>query len=253
MKRLTMTVFAPASVLGVLLLAAPVASAAPITFFGEDLNPGLTVPPGGNANLARLEFLSNLAGGVGTETFEGFALGTGAPLNISFPGSTGNITATLAGPGAYGIENNAGGGGTGGAASVGRFNTTPGGSQFLEAAAGQNFTITFSSPIAAFGFFGTDIGDFSGQLTLALTQGGVVNIPIPHTVGGPNGSLLYWGFIDQVNTYTAIAFNTTQSVDRFGFDDMTVGDLGQVVPEPGTLTLVGLGLVGLCLRGRRRT
>ena len=66
-------------------------------FFGQDQSPNNMVPPGGMAATARANFLAALSGGVGTETFEGFATGTNLPLNLSFPGSSGSITATLTG------------------------------------------------------------------------------------------------------------------------------------------------------------
>ena len=84
-----------------MLLVSSATNAAPITFFGEDLGLGegtaLSLFP--NATAAEALFLSNLSGGVGTQDFEGFSAGTGAPLALTFPGSTGSITATLSGSG----------------------------------------------------------------------------------------------------------------------------------------------------------
>src|SRR5687768_8926972 len=88
-------------VIGALQLAVAPSMAAPITFFGEDLGLGeaTPLPAFPNALAARTDFLSNLSGGVGTENFESFANGADEPLAISFPGSTGSITATLNGNG----------------------------------------------------------------------------------------------------------------------------------------------------------
>jgi len=47
------------------------------------------------------------------------------------------------------------------------------GNQYFDT--GSVFTITFSTAIAAFGFFGVDIGDFGGQVTLTLTHLGAAN------------------------------------------------------------------------------
>lgn len=230
-----------------LLCGATSANAVFTSYFGEDLNPGFTVPVGGNAATARANFLGNLSGGVGNQDFESFAVGTGAPLALSFPGSSGAITATLNGTGL--VENNAGAGGSGGNA-FGRFATS--GSQYWEAT--QQFSIDFSTGISAFGFYATDIGDFGGQVTLTASNGVVTNLVIPNTINGPDGSLLFYGFTDTSNSYTSISFgNTAPGVDFFGFDDMVIGDLRQIVAsEPGAMALVGIGLLGMSLARRRR-
>lgn len=231
--------------LGTLLaLSAASAQATLVEFFGEDLSPGGTVPAAGNAATARQAFLAALTG-VGNEDFESAATGSiGAGLAISFPGSSGNITATLTGGGPGTINN---------FASSGRFATSP--TQYLKTDAGQAFNIAFSSGISAFGFYGTDIGDFGGQISLQLTGGSNPLLNVGNSTNAPDGSLLFYGFIDDADSYTNIAFSNSSGTDVFGFDDMVVGDAGQVAsgaPIPTTLALMGLGFAGIGFQRRRR-
>lgn len=224
------------------LFTAGVACATPVTFFGQDQNPGSSTA---NADAARASFMSYLASGVGTEDFEGVATGLYSSLPIAFPGSTGSITANLGGdlkvcPSSAGVTS----------CGYGRFATS--GSQYLQST-DSSFTLTFSKPISAFGFYGTDIGDISADLTLtlSLSGGGSQDFTL-NTSGSNDGNELFWGFIDPDVTYTAITFGNSQGgSDVFGFDDMTIGDIGQVtgnptgVPEPGALGMLGLGLLGM--------
>jgi hypothetical protein len=204
----------------VIVLALPfVAAAAPITFFGEDLGLGEDTPLSSwpNSDAAEAAFIAHLTG-VGMEDFETFADGTVAPLPITFPGS--GVTATLTGNGEVEVVP------VGSTNGYGRYATS--GTHYWESS--DVFTIGFDQPIAAFGFHGIDIGDFDGQVTLTLTNGTTITLTIPHTVSGSGGSVIYFGFYDTDNQYTAISFgNTAPGVDAFGFDDMRVGTIFQIV------------------------
>ena len=226
-------------------------------FFGTDTD-GSSTTRASNVNSAATaaSFLSGLTG-VGTESFESFGDGTSAPIMLSFPGAG---TAALTGSGSV-IEQGTGTDGNG------RYPVS--GSKFYQATSaaggGSTFRIDFSAPVAAFGFYGNDIGEFASQLSLSFSLlGGETQVwTLPYTAtNGINslrdGSLLYAGFIN-TQTFTSVSFLGTSSADTFGFDDMTIAAIEQVmppvmpaIPEPETWALLLAGLAGLGAVGRRR-
>ena len=240
MKRL-LGVLSMSLVLTGLLFAAP-SHALQMTFFGEDLGLGegtrLTSHP--FADDARTDFFSYLVG-VGTEDFESFSNGATSPLLVDF-GAAGS--ATLLGNGSIGNVPT-------GTNSFGRFPIS--GDQYWESSS-QLFALEFSDPVAAFGFYGIDFGDFNGEVMVTASNGVSTTYSIGHTVGAPGGSVLYWGVIDTDNLFTSITFsNSGSSADYFGFDDFSIGSREQVLPtpEPATMLLMGFGLIGLAGLRRR--
>jgi hypothetical protein len=214
--------------------------AAVLTFFGEDLGPLDANSPLPNSDAAQADFLSNLVG-VGTEDFEGIAVGTTAPVVLNF----GLDTATLNGDGYIRDDFPI--------SPAGRFPTS-GTHYWSTDSTANNFVIDFSVAQAAFGFYGTDVGDFAGQLLVTLLDGSTLDLTIPHTINAPNASAIYFGVIvtDPAEVFTSVAFAATSSDDYFGFDDMTIGRLSQVqVLEPSTFLLLGFGLAGVGLLRRK--
>ena len=235
-----------------LVQATPLITASDISF-GELLIPIPAQSTYGAPATARGEFLNKLNGTAGSHDFENNGIWNLAdtPLGVRFNnGTTGTganvIDATLAGTGQVGT------------ATGGRFNTTAGGSRFLQVSTGTEFTLSFSTAIAAFGFYGTDIGDFGGVLSLILTpwNGGpdeTLVVRPQSNQAAASGALLFYGFADMSSEYRRITFvslGTTSDQDFFGFDDLVVADRGQIrvpttppgVPEPGSLALAGLAL-----------
>jgi len=214
-----------------------IAYAAPMTFFGEDVNmtdpcPNDTDTPLRPATLpmsraAHDQFVSNLSG-VQTETFERYPPES-SPTNLLF----GSVTATLSGS----LVTKSVPTGT----LDGTYPTS--GNQFLlQFGAAGTFQVTFSLPQTAFGFFATDVGDGGAQLIVQFedTFGTVRSYNVPHSTSVPfacpniSGSALFYGVIDSSFPFVKVIFtNTFSSFDGFGFDDMSIGSTGPCSPLPG--------------------
>lgn len=219
-----------------ILLSAVVASAQISTpaqafqvFFGQD--PGLSkdtrLLSHADADAARDRFLSNLAD-VQTEDFENFNPGCNKDLSINLQNSA---IVALQGRGC--IFNH-----PTGTNGVGRYPIS--GNQYWETE--NNFSITFPQPITALGFYGVDIGDFFGELTLTLqTLSAATTLTIPNqlncldsSVSCMDGSVIYYGAIAQTpsEAFTSVIFtNIGQAGDFFEIDNLSIGWLNQVQPK----------------------
>ena len=224
-------------------------AAAPIVFFGENLTAGGAVT--GAPLAAHNEFVAVLNGAT-TETFESLS-GSGS-FFFSFNGGSGPIDTTL-----DSLDPNA-------PATIasapfqGLFATS--GTNFLVSAAEIQFL--FSSPVSAFGFYGTDMGDVGGKYVANFftAAGDVTSIEIPSTVTGPPGSaagaLVFFGVIDRESSWQSITIRraTPTPRDVFGMDDLIVADASQIVPEPISGVLAAIGVFGLAaaqFRGKRQS
>lgn len=231
-----------------LLAACTAATATPVVYLGYDATANKVVAPIALPSVAKTAFegaLSGIGAPLLREDMEGMTvpavLSNQSPIDFSFGIITGNpIT-----PSNEALS----------LASTGVFNTTSGGSKFIDASG--NVTITFTEAVAGFGLYLTDLGDFSNSLitaTLRIAGGGTAQVDVKSD--GLNADLLFFGVYDDSSAaYSSITFNTNSLGDVFGMDDFVavVRPVDQRIPEPGTLSMLAIGLLGLgALRRRLR-
>lgn len=247
-------------------LAALSAEAGPMTYLGNDGSANGAVNPNGAAATARNALLASLSS-YGTETFESGIAGTAptvaTPLAILSGGGSLRPLPDAVGSGTVANSNTSANG-----AFTGRFNTTPAPftgpiGQWWQT--NRSFTLTLDTEASAFGFYATDLGDFSGALDVDVCLGaGTCTNYLVSPTSGSNGSLLFFGYTNNLATFDKLVFRVSQAVglpqgqfDVIGFDDLVVGNVRATVnqvPEPGSLALVAasLGLLA-ALRRKPRT
>lgn len=168
--------------------------------------------------------------------------------------------------------------------TLGRYNMTAGlpptsdnndrRGHWLESSATFSYLFQGSARISAFGFFGTDFGDFDGTVQLQLWRTGSAN-PLfsrqidtaPAGTSAPrasDGNLTFFGVVGDTTDdwFDEVRFVLTQTgtgpVDVIGIDSIIVGQSlrapggGGSVPTPGTLALAGLALTALGALTRHR-
>jgi hypothetical protein len=145
---------------------------------------------------------------------------------------------------------------------------------------GQDFEITFVDAVSAFGFWGSDIGDFDGcplgdtnclrvggrglTVTLLDADGKSLTADPIAIDGSDSGGVLFWGIVDTggANIAKVVFHDRSGGVDIQGFDDFTIGAVDpdfvtdpppNRTPEPGALALAGLALAGASWARRRRS
>lgn len=218
------------------------AHAGVIIYSGNDAN----VAPGGahpNSNAAASAF-DAAAGFHSLITFEGLPIGNFGSLLIA-PGVTVTLTGT-AGDANAGITNAQD-------QTLG-FNITTGGSEYLRVVpqfGGPDVFVdfAFATPISAFGAYltGTETS-IDGTISINFTDGTVQVISI---VKNDVPGVQFVGFTDlgkSISSVTFIEAGPFGSRDIWGIDDVRYTP----IPEPGTLALLGSGIVGLASVLRRK-
>lgn len=213
-------------------------------YFEENLTPAETVA--GTPVTERADFMARLSGTT-AETFESYSVG-----NTSVASTLNGTTCTIK---RLVVQINGGFTDTEEVeldpdidddTANDRFNTTSGGSKWLDLTVQTGsdgfwpsglwedrsiVRFAFSTAIAAFGFYGTDWGDFAtGQdIQIRLTDSDAnvtTHTVVSSDVDRPGGALIFWGFVDSTGTtYTKVEILIDQAdgvspLEGLGVDDL---------------------------------
>jgi hypothetical protein len=221
-----------------LLFSVVVLRAAPEYYFGEDVSPWPTGAAGGPnevpkpTNLVHTfkaadQFYARLTR-PSLETFETYPTGF-RPTTLAFGTNTATLSGTYEPVFSYASSTSAV---SGGYAFSGTNTLGISGHQ------GENFTITFNTPQAAFGFFGSDVELNNLHVTLGYPDNRALEIPVPITTPQGSGGAFFFGIVDLGDPFTSVRLSNVGSFnDGFDFDDMTIAGPDQVCPAYPTLSI----------------
>lgn len=201
------------------------------------------------ATAAEAAYLTSLSGGYTTEDFESFTAGLQNPSYIT---SVGTFTRLASGSGGAcddGPYDCTSGLGILNAATTpfsGRFAISP--DNWLDSfdATKMRFDLDVLSANTV-GFYITDPNDQGARMDFKLKDGTLASYLIDDIFGSSksSGAVHYLSFYDPTGI-DSIKFIVDKPADGYGIDNVTVAN----VPEPGSLALLGLGLLGLSIARR---
>ncbi len=121
----------------------------------------------------------------------------------------------------------------------------------------NNLSISFSNALAAFGYFGTDLGDAGNTLTMNFYNGATLlsSTPVTTGTGSANSSEFFFGFIADTpaQEFNRVDFISSLSTggDAIGIDQIKIATPAQKkVPEPSAI--LGTLLFGGCVVALKR-
>lgn len=240
------------------------------TFTGYDENTGttpLTSLTSPNSQAAFNNFSAQLNGvGITTESFETTPVGTAINgLVKTISGTNATFSYIDKGTGlpvstttTTSVQQAAGNGFT----NAGTYPTD--GVRGISINSANTLSINFSNPLAAFGYFGTDLGDGGNVLTMNFFNGAnqVNSTPIVTGANSANSSEYFFGFIanNSAQYFDKVVFSSSINGggDAIGIDQIKIGtpaQLAATIPEPAHLlgTIVFGGSVVILKRKQKIT
>jgi hypothetical protein len=223
-----------------------------VTYVATDLGAGPNDPrPNSNAMAATFDAAAASIGSVSTINFESAPLGSFTALTVA-PGVS--IDGTDVNNNNQSIRNTSN---FPIAPSLDGFNTTAGGSQFVELMGG-NLVFTFAHPTQFFGVYLTGVQTFFFPDSITFNDGTNQTILVPGE-GTSNfvGEVAFIGFTDAGKLISSVTINAgIPGNPNAGFDDIGADDVRfqSAVPEPSSLSLAGTAVfaaLGLYARRRR--